>query len=425
MARRVWRSLRRRALPYVLIVWRHLMVRTTVIAITGSVGKTTAKEALAAVLATQGRVLKTRNNENDEFGVPRTLLALRPWHRYAVIEVATSGPGSIAALARLVRPDVAVVLSVAGTHTDRLRSLDDTAREKASLLAALGRRGIAVQNTDDPRVRAMTPPAGVRQVWFGTAESADVRATGASGAWPRRLSVDVDRAGTRLRVESQLVGEHWAPSLLAALAVADVLDVPLQTAADAIATVVPFNARLQPVRLPGGAVVIRDENTAAPDSVEAMLTVMRSATAERRVLVFSDYSDVRQSPRRRLRRLGALAAETAELAVFVGGHAHHAVHGALAAGMDPASCHDLVNLEDAAVLLRRELRRGDVVFLKGRATDHLSRLLFAQFGEIGCWTTACTFRRPCEFCPRLQPAFDVHAVLAGARVPPPAAGTAG
>lgn len=398
-----------------LWVWRRLMIRTTVIAVTGSVGKTTARTALTAILEQRGiaphHTLSTYANENDEFGVPRTLRRLRPWHRYAVIEIGTGRPGTIRRLGRIVGPDVALILSVARTHTNVFRDLEATAREKGSLLDCLTRRGTAVLNADDPRVAAMTVPAGRRTVWFGTGAAAEVRADQVEAAWPARLSFTVRADGEDTRVATRLVGAHWVPSLLGALSAARACGVPVSTAAAPLADVAPFASRMQPVMLPSGAVVIRDEFNGSPDTLDAMLAVMRDARAERTVLVFSDVSDSRQKPKQRLRRLGAQVAGLADLAVFVGGHAHHAVHGAVSAGMSAAACHDVVSLEDAAALLKRELRAGDLVFVKGRATDHLSRIVFAQLGEIGCWRLQCTVRRPCEFCHRLQPAFDLGAAL--------------
>lgn len=414
--RHVQRRVRARLEWVALYVWRRLMFRTTVIAVTGSVGKTTAKEALAALLRGHGPVLATRANENDEFGVPRTLRRLRPWHRFAVVEIGTGRPGTIRRLGRLVGPDIVLILSVARTHTNVFRDLEATAREKAALLACLRRRGTAILNADDPRVRNMQPPAGARTLWFGNDPLSGVRAREVRARWPQRLSFEVMADGHACRVNTRLVGAHWLPSLLGALAVGRVCGVALERAAARLSELAPFAARMQPVRLPNGATVIRDEMNGSPDTLAAMLAVMRDARAGRIVLVYSDMSDSRQTPRKRLRDLGASVAEVAGLAVFVGGHAHHAVRGAVGAGMPAGACHDLVSLEDAAQLLARELRPDDLVFVKGRSTDHLSRIVFAQFGTIGCWRLQCSVRRPCEFCHHLRPDFDLPRVMTAATV---------
>jgi UDP-N-acetylmuramoyl-tripeptide--D-alanyl-D-alanine ligase len=212
-------------------------------------------------------------------------------------------------------------------------------------------------------------------------------------------------------VRTQLVGAHWLGSALAALAAARACDIPLRAAAEVLAGVSPFAARMQPVALPSGAVVIRDEGNGSRDTIDAMLDVMRNARAGRRVLVFSDMTDVKGNSKKRLREMGRIAAEVAEVAVFVGEHAHHGVRGAVAAGMDPACCHDVPGLERAAELLGRELRAGDLVFLKGRSVHHLSRIVFAQFGSIGCWTTSCKKRTVCDVCTELRPGFDLRRAL--------------
>lgn len=393
------------------------MLGTTVIAVTGSVGKSTMKECLASILATHGATLRTRANQNDVAGVPRTLRAIRPWHRFAVIEMGVQAPGDIRRLGLLVRPDIAVVLSVARTHTNAFVTLEDTATEKAKLLGYLPRHGIAVLNGDDVRVRAMAESCRARVVLFGRSTDCDLVAGDVSSPWPARLQFTVDSGGEHVRACTQLVGTHWLGSALGALAAATTCGVPLTSAAAALADVPPFTARMQPVTLPNGAVVIRDEQNGSRDTLDAMLEVMRAAKVTRRIMVFGDLSDVKGNSRKRQRDIGRIAAELCDIAVFVDKHGHHAVRSAVDAGMDPASCSHAPSLESAAELLRRELRDGDLVFVKSRGTDHLSRVVFAQFGPIGCRETSCRIRSVCDLCTRLQPGFDLDRALAGSSNP--------
>jgi UDP-N-acetylmuramoyl-tripeptide--D-alanyl-D-alanine ligase len=390
------------------------MWRTTVIAITGSVGKTTAKDCLATILASRAPTHRTLRSQNTLPGVPRTLLGIRPWHRYAVVEIGTDGFGHIRRGARLVRPDVAVLLGVARTHTKAFRSLEATAAEKSDLLRYVPKSGTAILNADDPYVREMGNVCRGRVVFFGSGSECDVAVERSSSVWPERLTLTVRAGDARAELTTKLVGTHWTGSVLAAVAAALACGFSLEEASSALRTMAPTTARMQPVRLPNGAIVIRDEHIAAPDSVDAMFEVLREARAGRRILVISDLSDSKARPKRRQQDLGRFAAEHCGFALFVSDSGHHAVRAAIAAGMDPAQCRHVLDPLTAAELLREELRAGDLVFLKGRMSDHLSRVLFAQFGEIGCWVETCGLRYLCDVCPKLEPSFELEATLESA-----------
>jgi UDP-N-acetylmuramoyl-tripeptide--D-alanyl-D-alanine ligase len=417
-----WRTLRRRARLRALRasawVWRRLMLRTTVVAITGSVGKTTTKECLAAILSAHAPTLATRHNQNDETGVPRTLLRLRPWHRFAVIETGTAGPGQMRPNARLVRPDVAVVLAVAPTHTDAFQTLDETAADKGELPAAVARRGLAILNGDDARVRRMAERCRCRVESFGRAPGSDAWADEVSARWPASLALRVHAGEETQRVQTRLVGEQWVNAILAAVLAARSQGVAPARAAAALAAMEPFAVRMQPVRLPNGATVIRDEMNSSPATWHAALAVLRQASARRRVLVASDLSDVRKKPRIRYRMLGDFAAESADAALFVGEHASFAVRRAVERGMDPTRVVGVLDVRAAAERLASFLEPGDVALLKGRGTHHLSRALFAQLGEIGCWKARCRRQIACDVCPELRPGFDLRAALAGVGAAP-------
>jgi UDP-N-acetylmuramoyl-tripeptide--D-alanyl-D-alanine ligase len=395
----------RQGLYALAYVWRRLLVRTTFVAVAGSVGKTTTKDCVAGILSARFRTAKTRYNQNDVYGVPRSILRVRPWHRVAVLEVATARPGSMRRLARLARPDVAIMLTVARTHTKFFPSLEATAAEKANLLKALPRRGLAILNADDPNVAGMAAGCRCRVTTFGRSPAAELWADQISSAWPSRLSLRVHTAAETQAVTTQLVGEHWVNSILAALLTAVSVGIDLRSAAEAIGRVEPFAGRMQPVVLPGGAVMIRDEYNASPPTLDAALRAFETFAAERRVLVTSGFSDSPENSRTRFRKLGEMARRVADMAVFISSeHAHEAVKAAVKAGMRPDRVRAFDDLRTAAEYLRTELRQGDLVLLKGRTTDHLSRLFFAQLGEIGCWKTRCQETIVCDVCDELRPA---------------------
>lgn len=392
-------------------LWRRLLLRTTFIAVTGSVGKTTTKECIAAMLSARFPTAGTLRNHNDRHGVPRTILRVRPWHRYAVLEVATNERGLMRRLAWLVRPHVAVMLTVARTHTAAFSSIEETTAEKTEMIRHVSPRGVAILNADDARVLGMAVACRGRVRTFGRSAGRDVWADDISSAWPSRLSLTVHAGAETRRITTNLVGLHWVNAVLASLAVALECGITLHDAAGALERVKPFPARMQPVRLPGGAIVIRDEYNSSPPTLGAALRAFETFAARRRVLVVSGFSDSPQNSRVRMKELGASAARIAGLVVFINReHGRVGVKAAIEAGMRADCAVHFSDLREAARYLAGELREGDLVLLKGRTTDHLSRVFFAQFGPIGCWKTVCHKTINCDFCDELRPAFPMTTV---------------
>jgi UDP-N-acetylmuramoyl-tripeptide--D-alanyl-D-alanine ligase len=195
-----------------------------------------------------------------------------------------------------------------------------------------------------------------------------------------------------------MVGTHWTPTLLAGILAAQECGIPLGEAAAAASSFQAFPARMQPVELPSGAIVIRDEYNGSPDSFETALRAFKSARAKRKILIAGDYSDSSTKRRRRLTRLGRTAADLSDFAIFIGEHSHYSRDGAIQAGLAPERTHSFPHLRNAVPVLKKELRRGDLVLLKSRSNDHFSRLLFAQVGEVSCWLPSCPKRFLCDIC---------------------------
>ena len=388
-------------LKSVAVAWRVLLMRTTFVAVTGSVGKTTAKECVAAVLARRYRTAKTWGTANGRHGRARSLLRVKPWHRFAVIEVGIERPGTMRRAGRLVRPHAAVVMRVAETHRQGFVSLDATAEEKAKILDALPADGIAVLNAADPRVAAMADGRTLETIRFGVTPDCDVWADDVASRWPERLSFRLHARGTSRRVQTRLVGEHWVSSVLAGVAVGLRFGVSLDEAVAAAEAVEPSPGRMDPVELPNGATIVRDEYNGSIATFLPALEWLRQARAGRRIAVLGDWSDVRQTTRRRMRMLGQRAAECADLVVFVGPGRRHGRNAALQHGMGEKDVYWFHELREAAAFLRSELRGDDLVLLKGRTSDHLSRVWLALVGEVGCWKEICPKRILCDHCPEV------------------------
>jgi UDP-N-acetylmuramoyl-tripeptide--D-alanyl-D-alanine ligase len=384
----------------VAAIWRRLMFRTTVVAVTGSVGKTTAKDCIAAILSSRYRIESTPRSDNHFHGIGLTLLRIRPWHRFAVVEVAIDQPGQMKWFGRVVRPDIAIWLGAARTHTREFASLAHIASEKSLLIDSLARGGTAILNDDDPFVHSYGPPKHARTVRFGS--STALRADRVESAWPERFSFTVHHGGRSERVRTKLVGTHWMPSVLAAIAVGIECGFRLDEMLAPLAQVEPLAARLSPQVLPNGATLLRDENNGSVDTFDRALKVLSEATAGRKILVIGDLSDANQRWQLRSRRIAAEAAACANVAVFVGERAEKTASNAIKAGMNPDNVFWFLNLQQAAELLKRELRSGDLVLVKGRGVDKLPRISLALTRHVTCWRPTCTLHEQCDFCPELS-----------------------
>lgn len=384
------------------IVRRRLHRGKTVIAVSGSRGKTTANELLAEILSARFRTVRSPGGSNGRFGVPRTILAIEAATQVAVVEVGVDGPGIMWRAAAVVQPDVVVLTSVAREHAENFPTLEATAREKERLVSSLKPTGVAILNKDDRRVSAMADRARTRVVTYGQTAGADLRAGSVRATWPERLSFDVTWNRTSCHVATRLVGEHWVTSVLAALAASLECGSTLEEAVGVVSRFEPFPARLQPVALACGATMLRDEYNGSMGTLAAALRVMQDARAARKITVLSDFTDDPRSAGERLRDIGRSVGQFADMAVFVGDHAEFGVAGALEAGAGGCQAAAFGAVSECAAFLREQLREGDLVLLKGRNADHLSRIYWELVeGPVACKKTACPQRILCDECPEL------------------------
>lgn len=386
--------------------WRRAMIRTTVVGITGSVGKTTAKELLAGILAAGGSTMKTRGGMNGTLGVPRTVLRIRPWHRFAVIEAGTFAKGDIRRASGVIRPRIAVITSVYLEHYVAHRRMASVALEKQSFMECVQSGGTVWLNWDNPRIVNMQVPKGLRVRRFGSLPGYDLWAENASSVWPDRLGFDVHYGERSRHVTTRLVGKHWLDSALAAIGAALDCGLALDTICDAIARVEPMRARLEPLRVPGGAIVLRDDLKATPATIGAAFKVLSEATDVRRWLVFSGVEDSPRSTSNSMVRIGRQAPQIADAAIFIGEEAELGQTRAVAGGMAAGSVFCAPDVQHAAEILREHSREGDLILIKGSLKQHLARIYYAlaedEFGPVRCWKPGCRLRLLCDVCPQLH-----------------------
>ncbi len=309
------------------------------VAITGSVGKTTTKEATAAALGARYRVLRTPASHNNEIGVPLTFLRQEPGHEVAVIELGFYVPGEIADLSRLVRQRVGIVTTIPEipVHFARTPDVDAIVRGKAELVEALPADGVALLNADDPRVRGMASRTSARVVLYGESADAAVRATDIRDLGLEGLRFTVTAAGQRAEARLPLPGRHLLTAALAALGAAVALDVPLDEAAVGLETLERPAHRMS-VRRSSDLTVIDDSYNASPAAVHAALAVLRAV---------------------RGRRIAVMLAATIASAAERGGMRE--VHRAADGG-------------EALVRLRQLIQPGDTVLVKASRSLALDKL---------------------------------------------------
>lgn len=385
--------------------WRTLLKGTRVIAVTGSLGKTTAKECLFSILSRRESSFMSVGNQNAGVLLPLNVLRIRPWHRYAVVEAAAGRPDALRRASRILRPDLAVIVALAEAHRSTFKSLEAVAAEKLSLLNSVPGHGKVVVNGDEPLLAEAGGFDPDRVLRFGTGNGSGIRldllAEAAESRWPDRLSLQLRRGDLALEVRTQLVGKQWIPAVLAACLAAEALGIPLAEAAATAGASPPHPGRMQPISLSAGVTVLRDDYNGVTESWDAAFAVMAEARAHRKILVAGDFSDSRFGPRQRLQRMAQSAARWADLAVFIGPDSHYGQKGALEAGMDPAAVAHFPGCEGAADWLRQRLREGDLVLLKGRIREHLARVLFHLQGPVKCTLLQCRHRYLCDQCWRL------------------------
>ena len=358
----------------------------TIAAITGSAGKTTAKDLTAQLIESLGPTVSPQDSYNNEIGHPLTVLRVTGQTRYLVAEMSARGPGHIAALCRISPPRLGAVLCVGHAHAGVFGSIDEVALAKSELPAALPARGVAVLNADDPRVLAMAGRTAARVVTFGRSPGADVRAAGVvldeAGRPCFTLATGAGSAPVRLRLH----GEHNVSNALAAAALAGQLGMDLgAVAAGLSAATARSRWRMEVTRRPDGVTVVNDAYNANPEALAAALAAVAAMArgGRGRALAVLGYMTELGAQAEELHEQAGRQAAQAGLAglIVVGDEAAPILAGAKA---DPSWRGELLQVPDAAAAAaaaERLARPGDVVLVKASRAVNLQTVALALTGE--------------------------------------------
>lgn len=342
------------------------------IAVTGSAGKTTTKEAIAHVLASKFRVYRSAGNFNNHFGLPLMLLELEPEHDVAVVELGMSHAGEIAALAKIAQPDTGVVTIVAPVHLEFFNSIADIARAKYELIESLPANGTAVLNADDEYVSQFGRDFKGKVITYGIAPTASVRAEYIQSRGQQGSEFDVVAGGRRSNATLPLVGAHNVQNALAAVAVAIDQGIPLPQAVSTLATLVPSDKRGEVLRF-GNITVINDCYNSNPKALSAMVDAVATMPARRRIAVAGEMLELGPLGEEMHRECGRhIAARKIDFLLGVRGLAEAMVQSAREAGI---SAEFVATPEQAGAWLRDNAHEGDVILLKASRGVKLEKAL--------------------------------------------------
>lgn len=351
-----------KALQQVAAFWRkRLDLRA--IGITGSVGKSTAKELIAEVLTRRHSVLKNPGSLNNEIGLPLTMLRLTPGHRYAVLEMGFYVPGEIEFLCEIAQPQIGVVTNIGTVHAERAGSQEVIAKGKAELVKWLPEDGVAILNYDDPLVRAMAEQTHARVCFYGLSPEADIWAEDVEGLGLDGIRFKLHYRSEALHLRVPMIGRHSVHTALIAAAVGLVEGLSWQDVLEGL-RFGHSQLRLMAVRAANGALLLDDTYNASPQSTMAALNLLAELDGHR-IAVLGDMLELGPYERQGHEMVGMQVAKVADELVTVGERAHIIAEAARKAGLAEGAIFEVGSSQEAVAYIRERISGEAVVLVKG------------------------------------------------------------
>jgi UDP-N-acetylmuramoyl-tripeptide--D-alanyl-D-alanine ligase len=353
--------------------------------ITGSVGKTTTKEIVAALLGSKLRVLKTAGNFNNEYGLPLTLFRLEETDDVAVLEMGMSFPGELERLAAIALPDVAIETRVSPAHLLNFSSVDEIALAKRELIEGLrGSASVAVLNADDARVAAMAEVAPGRVIFYGVEKPAEFAAEEIEDRGALGSSFTLVHRGKRTRMELPLPGRHVIGNALAAIAAASVWNISAAEAQTVLRGLRTPTMRGELIRFTNGFSLINDSYNSSPAALQAMINLLGATPGyQRRILAAGEMRELGPSSPKLHREAGEHAAKTGGIDYVIGvqGDAVQTVEGAVAGGIPHERTKFFSTPAEAADFLAEFVKPGDLLLVKGSRSVKMERIVDSLLGR--------------------------------------------
>lgn len=345
-----------------------------VVAITGSVGKSTTKEMIAAVLSSTFKISKTPANHNNDIGMPMAILSMPLDTEVAVLEMGMNHFREIAYLSEIAHPDVAVIINIGTMHIEYLGSQLGIRQAKMEIVEGMSSTGMLLLNGDDTLLRYLDQQPQQRITYFGTSEGCHVRASDIRQDGDK-LRFRVEAGKLSFPVELSLEGEHYVGDAMAAVCVGLKLAVPSERIVDSLASFRNMSGR-QEIFKEGEYTIIKDCYNAGPESMAAALGVLGNRHG-RRIAVLGDMLELGDCAQAEHYKVGRIAAEKADMVFAYGPHAGRVIDGTLTGGMPETMGRAFEDRDELVKALKRTAKPGDIILFKASHGMHLELVLDA------------------------------------------------
>jgi UDP-N-acetylmuramoyl-tripeptide--D-alanyl-D-alanine ligase len=357
----------------------------SLVAITGSMGKTTTKEFAAQVLQTEFSVYRSPGNYNNLFGLPLALFGLSPDDHIGIFEMGMSAPGEIAEMCRIAVPGIGIITNVAPVHLAFFGSMHEIARAKAELAEALPPEGTLIYNLDDPLVRGIGDHYAGNKISFGTSPAADVRAFDIEITALHETRFQLSCAGLIRRVAIPLAGSHFVMNVLPAVALSNYYRLEPEQMVESLRFLRQAPGRGQILQFREGFTVIDDSYNSNPQALSSMLETFSQVPGyQRHILVAGEMLELGSASERLHYECGEFAAKCRlDVVVAVQGAAREFAQGAVDAGLSDTQVHFFTEINPAINFVTRSVREGDLLLIKGSRGVHLERMVQALRSDHG------------------------------------------
>ncbi len=363
------------ALQQVAAFWRREMKDLRVIGITGSVGKSTTKEAIAQVLSQRYNTLKSAANLNNEIGLPLNVLRITPGHQVAVLEMGFYVPGEIAQLCEIALPQVGVINNIGTVHAERAGSIEMIAQGKGELVEALPADGVAILNYDDPYVRPMKERTKAKVFFYGLDPAADLWADQVVGMGLNGIRFRMHYRNEKMHIHIPMIGRHSVETALRAAAVGLVEGLTWEEIIRGLKESTN-QLRLVAVRTESGALILDDTYNASPESTLAALNLLAEIDGHR-IAVLGDMLELGKYEEEGHQRVGHRAAEVAKTLITLGPRGHLIADAARKGGLEAQQIQEYEEITPIIDWLKKNLSANDVVLIKGSNGLRMDRIVNA------------------------------------------------